>query len=92
LTSLVTKFWALAPRVLAIEEKLRKGMGLRARQGDGKKSELIQACTLVNQVFESLSGTTVMFFSAVRENMITDAVGRMVLTKCSTVAEHPLAS
>jgi hypothetical protein len=53
-------FEALAPKVLAVEEKMRKAMGLRARQGKRKESELMQACTLVNQAFEAWSGTTVV--------------------------------
>jgi hypothetical protein len=54
------EFEALAPKVLAVEEKMRKTMGLRARQGKRKESELIQACTLVNQAFDSWSGTSVV--------------------------------
>jgi hypothetical protein len=48
-----------APKILAVEEKMRKTMGLRASRGKKKESDLIRACDLIKQAFEAWSGTTV---------------------------------
>jgi hypothetical protein len=53
------EFTKLAPAILKEEERLRKSMGLRARQGKKKESDFHQATELVKQAFESWSGSVV---------------------------------
>ncbi len=53
------EFSRIAPRILEMEEILRKGLGLRETRGKKKESEFMQAADIVKQAFAGWSGSVV---------------------------------